>query len=353
MGFLYRGPARGSPPTATGRMMARADEQRPMPDSSDRQHCHRDDGGAAAGEALPRRGPGEPYGLRPYVVTLGAVAAASGVAGSLQPVAGLENVDLVFLTGDHRRRSPLRPAAFARRLHGERAGLQLLLHPALPHLRHRRPGERRQVVPLPARRADHQQARRPRRRRGAGGATPCRGHGSALRLQPRGRRHRRPRRPPRDHRGPDRVGAGIAGGGSPARRGGAPSAARELAAGGPAGRARHRRQPACLGAATARRMERRRPARCRTPVPALEDEPRRSRRRRGVARPVRRGAHPRGTAAPRSAPRPGRRRATSASAWGRRGTRRAWRSRRSGCVPRCWRRSRTTSRPRSPPSLAQ
>ena len=97
MGFLYRGPARGSPPTATGRMMARADEQRPMPDSSDRQHCHRDDGGAAAGEALPRRGPGEPYGLRPYVVTLGAVAAASGVAGSLQPVAGLENVDLVFL----------------------------------------------------------------------------------------------------------------------------------------------------------------------------------------------------------------------------------------------------------------
>lgn len=79
-------------------MMARTDERRPMPDSSDRYQRSSDTGEATERAALWPRRTGERLGLWPYVVTLAAVAAALGVARLLQPVAGLENVDLVFLT---------------------------------------------------------------------------------------------------------------------------------------------------------------------------------------------------------------------------------------------------------------
>jgi two-component system sensor histidine kinase KdpD len=74
-----------------------------MPDNSDRQHRS-----PPGNETSPRAAssprhpgphrPGGPLGLWPYAVSLVAVATALGVAWLLQPVTGLENVDLVFLT---------------------------------------------------------------------------------------------------------------------------------------------------------------------------------------------------------------------------------------------------------------
>ncbi len=73
-----------------------------MPDGSYRCRRSEDGGIAVQAESLPRRprSPrlGGPSGVRPYAVTLAAVAAALGVARLLQPIAGLGNVDLVFLT---------------------------------------------------------------------------------------------------------------------------------------------------------------------------------------------------------------------------------------------------------------
>jgi len=40
----------------------------------------------------------EPFDPRPYIVTLIAVAAATGIARLLQPVVGIENIDLIFIT---------------------------------------------------------------------------------------------------------------------------------------------------------------------------------------------------------------------------------------------------------------
>src|SRR5215213_2959262 len=55
------------------------------------------DGAEVRGATLQGRS-GDTLGLRPYAMTLIAVAAALGAAWVLRPVAGLENVDLVFLT---------------------------------------------------------------------------------------------------------------------------------------------------------------------------------------------------------------------------------------------------------------
>lgn len=69
-----------------------------MPDSNARGHPLPAHGGAEMQSAVPPDRSGDRLGLRPYAVTLVAVAVALGVAWLLQPVAGLENVDLVLLT---------------------------------------------------------------------------------------------------------------------------------------------------------------------------------------------------------------------------------------------------------------
>jgi two-component system sensor histidine kinase KdpD len=56
-----------------------------------------------AGEPIPRKTvhtkeTSEPIDPRPYVIALGAVAAALGIGKAIQPWLGIENVDLVFLT---------------------------------------------------------------------------------------------------------------------------------------------------------------------------------------------------------------------------------------------------------------
>lgn len=68
-----------------------------MPDSTDRGYRLPLDGGTTV-EAIQTQHPSKSFDLLPYAVTLIAVAVALGVAWLLRPVAGWENVDLIFLT---------------------------------------------------------------------------------------------------------------------------------------------------------------------------------------------------------------------------------------------------------------
>jgi two-component system sensor histidine kinase KdpD len=80
-------------------MMARADGRGPVtPDRGEHERRSRSGGWARMRERARARRPREPSALRAYGATLLAVAAALGVALSLRPFAGMENVDLVFLT---------------------------------------------------------------------------------------------------------------------------------------------------------------------------------------------------------------------------------------------------------------
>ncbi len=68
------------------------------PDRNEHQHRSRPGGGAPAQEAARTRRWREPSGPWVYAVTLITVVVALGVAFLLRPLAGIENVDLVFLT---------------------------------------------------------------------------------------------------------------------------------------------------------------------------------------------------------------------------------------------------------------
>src|SRR5215212_8723869 len=99
MTFLHDGPAGGSPPGAPGCMMAWVDERGSVtPDRDEHGHRSRPDGEAQVREAAGTRRSREPPGPRAYAVALITVVAALGVALVLRPLAGIENVDLVFLT---------------------------------------------------------------------------------------------------------------------------------------------------------------------------------------------------------------------------------------------------------------
>src|SRR4051812_6386596 len=99
MTFLHDGPAGGSPPGAPGCMMAWVDERGSVtPDRDEHGHQSRPDGEAQVREAAGTRRSREPPGPRAYAVALITVVAALGVALLLRPLAGIENVDLVFLT---------------------------------------------------------------------------------------------------------------------------------------------------------------------------------------------------------------------------------------------------------------
>ena len=68
------------------------------PDRDEQGRRSRPDGGEARAREAPRARSGEPSDPRAYPVALVAVATALGVALLLRPLAGIENVDLVFLT---------------------------------------------------------------------------------------------------------------------------------------------------------------------------------------------------------------------------------------------------------------
>ena len=80
-------------------MMAWVDERGSVtPDRDEHGHRSRPDGEAQVREAAGTRRSREPPGPRAYAVALITVVAALGVALLLRPLAGIENVDLVFLT---------------------------------------------------------------------------------------------------------------------------------------------------------------------------------------------------------------------------------------------------------------
>ena len=98
MTFLHDSHADGSPPGTPGHIMARVDERGSVtPDRDEHGHRSRPRGRAWARE-VPRTRPGETSGPRAYSVALITVVAALGLALLLRPLAGIENVDLVFLT---------------------------------------------------------------------------------------------------------------------------------------------------------------------------------------------------------------------------------------------------------------
>ena len=100
-------------------------------------------GDTIAGEPIPKKSVraaerDDAFDPRPYVSALVAVAVALGSQRAIRHWVGVENVDLVFLTGDCRRRRALRIAALAV---GERrvfARLQLFLPAADLYLHHHR-----------------------------------------------------------------------------------------------------------------------------------------------------------------------------------------------------------------------
>jgi two-component system, OmpR family, sensor histidine kinase KdpD len=80
----------------------------------------------------------EPFDPRPYIMTLVAVAAATGVGKLIEPQFGIENVDLVFHCGRWDCRA-IRALAVAGRKCGGVPLLQLFLLAAGLHLHHHRP----------------------------------------------------------------------------------------------------------------------------------------------------------------------------------------------------------------------
>ena len=206
----------------------------------------------------------------------------------IQPIFGIENVDLVFLTAVVSVAVRLRPVAVAA---GERcrlAVLQFLLSAADLHLHHHRSDQRRGVLLLHADRDPGFQCRGAGAHPGGGGDRPGADHRIALRLQPQACGHRDARRCAVGDRLSDRADAEGAGGAA-AARGGRPDREGGLSAGGSARQGRSRRGELGLGQRPHRRPRLRHAAGRQAPVPADADRPRpdrRDRHRRRQDRPA-------------------------------------------------------------------